>query len=89
MQSLSHTTILLPLSPATACWIGLARSSGDAIETKARAWLARNVRKVWEGSGRRFGISRDTVRSAMWMPSFRVHHEVWGRPRADSPRPFG
>ena len=42
-----------------------------SIETKSRRWLARNVRQVCEGWGQRFGMRRETVRSAMSRPSFR------------------
>jgi hypothetical protein len=36
-----------------------------SIETGSGTWFARNVRQVWEGRGRRFGMRPDTVRSAM------------------------
>jgi hypothetical protein len=40
-----------------------------SIETKSRTRLSSNVRQVWEGSGRRFGIGRETVRAATSRPS--------------------
>src|SRR2546425_12505354 len=40
-------------------------------ETRSRTWLARKVGQVWDGGVRRFGSSRETVRSATWMPSLR------------------
>ena len=41
------------------------------------------------GWGRRFGMSRETVRSAMSMPSFRSSPWILGTPRGDSPQPCG
>jgi hypothetical protein len=38
------------------CAVGTVKKS---IETRSRTWLARNVRHVCEGGGRRFEISRD------------------------------
>src|SRR4029450_11594719 len=40
-------------------------------ETRSRTWLSRNGPQVWHGGVRRFGISRDTVRSDTSMPSLR------------------
>jgi hypothetical protein len=42
-----------------------------SIETRSWTWLARNVRQVCEGRGRLFGMSLETVRSEISMPSFR------------------
>ena len=52
-----------------------------SIETRSRTWLARNVRQVWDGGMRRFGSSRETVRSATWMPSFRSSPWILGAPQ--------
>ena len=42
--------------------------------------VGRNVRQVWEGGERRFGISRETVRSATSIPSFRSSPWILGAP---------
>jgi hypothetical protein len=39
--------------------------------TRSRTWLVRNVRQVCDGGVGRFGSRRETVRSAISMPSFR------------------
>jgi hypothetical protein len=49
---------------------------GDQVPT----WLARNVRQVCDGGARRFGISRETVRSATSMPSFLSSPWILGAP---------
>src|SRR3989441_12667267 len=50
------------------------------METRSRTWLVRNVRHVCDGEGRRFGISRETVRSATSMPSLRSSPWILGAP---------
>ena len=50
-------------------------------ETRSRTWLARNVRQVWDGGVRRFGISRETVRSERSMPSLRSSAWMRGAPQ--------
>jgi hypothetical protein len=59
-----------------------AQSSGRNREGIDRdgTWLARNVRQVGEGGVRRFGISRETVRSATSRPNSAVRHGFWVRP---------
>jgi hypothetical protein len=49
-------------------------------ETRAWTWLARKVRHVWDGGVRRFGISRDTVRSERSRPSLRSSAWMRGAP---------
>src|SRR5215831_1985473 len=58
--------------------VGTAKKS---IETRSRTWLARNVCHVCEGGGRRCEISRDTVRSATSIPSFRSSPWIRGAPQ--------
>src|SRR5436309_3132383 len=41
----------------------------------------RNVRQVCEGGVRRFGMSRETVRSATWAPSFSSSPWILGAPQ--------
>src|SRR5207249_11764961 len=41
----------------------------------------RNVRQVCEGGVRRFGMSRETVRSATWKPSFSSSPWILGAPQ--------
>src|SRR5438309_7421491 len=53
-----------------------------SIETRSRTWLARKVRQVWDGGVRRFGSSRETVRSATWMPSLRSSPWILGAPQS-------
>src|SRR5256885_8608357 len=50
------------------------------METRSRTWLVRNVRQVCDGEGRRFGISRETVRSATSMPSLSSSPWILGAP---------
>src|SRR5262249_26745629 len=38
-------------------------------ETRSRRWLSKKVRHVWDGAVCRWGISRDTVRSEISIPS--------------------
>jgi hypothetical protein len=45
-------------------------------------WLTRNVRQVWEGGVRRFGSSRETVRSAMLIPSLTSSPWIRGAPHS-------
>jgi hypothetical protein len=51
-----------------------------SMATTSRTWLARNVRQVCDGGARRFGISRETVRSATSMPSFLSSPWILGAP---------
>src|SRR5882724_12393648 len=50
------------------------------MEIRSRRWLVRNMRHVCEGGVRRFGISRETVRSATSMPSLRSSPWILGAP---------
>src|SRR5438132_6483689 len=51
-------------------------------QTRSRTWLARKVRQVWDGGVRRFGSSRETLRSAIWMPSLRSSPWILGAPQS-------
>jgi hypothetical protein len=55
-----------------------------SIETKFLTWLIRSVRQLWEGGVRHFGSSRETVRSATSMPSFRSSPRILGAPQRGS-----
>src|SRR2546422_2449309 len=52
-----------------------------SIETRSRTWLVRNIRQVCDGGERRLGSSRETVRSATSMPSFRSSAWILGAPQ--------
>src|SRR5262245_5506087 len=54
---------------STRSWaVGTVKKS---IETRSRTWFVRKVRQVCEGGVGRFGIRRETVRSATSIPSLR------------------
>jgi hypothetical protein len=50
------------------------------METRSRTWLVRNVRQVWDGEVRRWGSSRETVRSATLIPSLTSSPWMRGAP---------
>jgi hypothetical protein len=55
--------------------------NGEEIDgNQSRTWLVRNVRQVCDGGVRRFGISRETVRSATSILSFRSSPWILGAP---------
>jgi hypothetical protein len=61
---------------------------GEEIDGDDVPDMARNVRQVCDGGARRFGISRETVRSATSMPSFLSSPWILGAPTGDSSPPF-
>src|SRR4029450_11037471 len=50
------------------------------METRSRTWFVRPTRHVSDGAVRRFGISRETVRSATSIPSFKSSPWILGAP---------
>ncbi len=61
------------------CAVGTVKTS---IATRSRTWLVRTVRQVCDGGVRRFGIRRETGRSATSIPSFRSSPWILGAPHS-------
>src|SRR3989441_8449793 len=57
------------------------RNSEEIEGDQIRDVMVRNVRQVCEGGVRRFGMSRETVRSATWKPSFSSSPWILGAPQ--------
>jgi hypothetical protein len=53
-----------------------------SIETRSWTWFVRNVRQVCEGGVGRFGMRRETVRSATSNPSLRSSPWIRGAPHS-------
>ena len=60
-----------------------------SIATKSRRMVGKERPPGLRRSGRRFGISRETVRSATWMPSFRSSPWMRGAPQRGLAWPCG
>jgi hypothetical protein len=75
-----HAFLQMPMLDMTGDALSKLAEFGKSMETRSRTWLARNVRQVLDGGERRFGGSRETVRSATSIPRFRSSPWILGAP---------